>query len=264
LSDQINSAYLQNFHKEYFLFLLPNSIEQFTHNAKLLLSIVANAGGFTFVGMLFSSILFVLGLTAMLRKWQNTYFIILIPLLLVIIAAAIQKFSLIERVILFTYPLVMIVLGFGLDYIKQKLPTKFKWAVYFTGIYLIISHTLWNHFTEKNDSHELTSGLDYILKNKGTGDEILVDCNSDATYLYYTKLHPNKEKWQTLVGAHQFEWGKDNYLEIAQKYTKNKCFYLVSGSKSEENLRHANEISKFIPQQDFFQYAQCMVFVFGK
>ena len=57
LKPQINSDYLQNYHDEYFLFLFPGNMVQWTHNGNRLLSIVRQMGGFTFLPVIFNILL---------------------------------------------------------------------------------------------------------------------------------------------------------------------------------------------------------------
>ncbi|MEI8278333.1 MAG: hypothetical protein WCG87_01145 [Bacteroidota bacterium] len=62
LKPQANTSYLQNFHKDYFLFFIPNGKDQLMHNWYVCKGILLEAGGTTALAWIFNLLMFSLGL----------------------------------------------------------------------------------------------------------------------------------------------------------------------------------------------------------
>lgn len=264
LKSQINSDYLQNYHRDYFLFATPTSAEEWRHNWMRLEEILHNTAGYntySFCGAIF---FIVLGAFALLRKSLALFALIAFPVLFTLVAAALNQFSLIERVIVFILPFTMTLLGYGF---AQLMLVQFRLLQ--VALFLFGAHVLWAYnfkslFREKFNFQELTVGLDYIVSKNGTGKELYVDCASRDTYIYYTDIHPDKSKYATLRGAYLFGWSEDDFPQVAAAIPTSRSFFIFTGGSPDQRKRHLDEVQQSLVCIDSFEFVYCYVYTFKK
>lgn len=264
LKAQINSDYLQNYHRDYFLYAIPKNFQEWQHNWMRLKEILSNTGGWGSYPRYINGVLMIIGFVSLLLKSGKQFILIAIPVVLTIIAAALHQFSLIDRVVIFILPFTMTLLGFGLAQLMQIKIRPLQWGIAVMGCYILSGYNFKSLFWKKFEFHELTQGFDYIIQHHGTGKELYVDCASGPTYIYYTQLHPDKDKWATLRGAHVFDWSEDNYPEVASKIATPTAYFIFTGGDSNTRDRHINEVKSYLHQTDFFEHAICFVYTFNK
>lgn len=263
LKSQINSEYLQNYHAPYFLYALPQNAQEWRHNWLRIREIICNTGGYNMVSLYACALLIAAGAWNLYRQNLARFVLISGPVLLTIIAAALHQFSLIDRVALFILPLLMILVGFGLDFF-MRIGKGLQYPAIFAGIYMLYLYNFSSLLYKRFEFHELTKGLDYIVQQKGTGKELYVDCASRDTYIYYTQVHPDSMQYQTLKGAYLFEWGIENFPEISAAQKTERSFYIFTGGDSMQRERHLAEIRMNCKQTGFFEHAACFVYTFKK
>lgn len=264
LREQINSAYLQNYHHDYFLNLFPKDKEEWRHNWIRIKELLSNTGGWGTYARYINGVLFLVGGASLLFRHFNRFLLLGMPVVLTLLAAALHQFSLIDRVALFLLPFTMIILGFGLAEL-MRVPLKALRPVFAAlGVFVLYHYNFSSLFRERFEFHELTKGFDYIIRKGGTGQELYVDCASGPTYDYYTRLHPGRAKWAVLKGAHVFDWADDNYPEVAARINTPRAYFIFTGGGEDLRNRHMSEVRQYMPQTDFFQHATCFVFTFSR
>lgn len=250
LRSQINSDYLQNFHRPYFLFALPVNGTEWAHNGDRLLNVFGAIGGYTGVAVAANMVFFVTGIVKLLKYKKDKAILLLLPVLLVIAAAALHQFSLIERVILFMMPLVLIVIGYGLEWLLDIHFRAAKIVLAAAGIITVAGYNMFPVFVSRYLFQEITPGLDYLVRQKAAGRQLYVHNATTDTYIYYTQLHPDRARWQSLQGAHLLTWDDDySKLPIALGDT---AYVLYTGIEPAELQQRKNALS-FLQQTGAFE-----------
>lgn len=257
LKAQIESSYLQNYHHEYFLFALPTSKAQWLHNWTRLDDILSNLGGWNAVAV-FSNLAFLIaGAYALLRRQSRHLLLVGLPIALVLAAAAMHQFSLIDRVILFMMPLWLMLIGAGLDaLLKTRL-----WPVFALVAAFAACAYPAQRFRHPHDSYEITKGMDWIQARGGRGPELYVHDANVPTYIYYTELHPKKAHYASLLGAHRLKWD-DDYTQITRGIKDTAYFLYTGGFPEGEREKRTKQIEQNLRQVDYFEYAICFVYVY--
>ncbi|MES2478285.1 MAG: glycosyltransferase family 39 protein [Bacteroidota bacterium] len=263
LKTQINSAYLQNYHREYFLFPSPATDAEWEHNWERLKEILHNTAGYNQYSHYACIFLILIGSLSLLEKSLKLFALLAFPIVFTLIAAAASQFSLIERVVIFILPFTMILMGYGFSLIMGIGFKSVQLIVFLFGAYVLNEYNLKSLFSEKFNFQELTTGMDYIKSKGGQGKELYVDCASVDTYIYYTEIHPKKDRYSMLKGAYLFDWSDDNYKEVAQKVSTPRSFFIFTGGGSDLRNRHTDEVKQFLTQTDYYENF-CYVFTFKK
>lgn len=264
LKTQINSSYLQNYHREYFLFATPSNAQEWEHNWIRLREILNNTVGYNTYSWHAAVVFILLGGYRLLRQSLAKFALFCFPILITLVAAALNQFSLIERVVLFILPFTMLMVGFGFSYLVSLRWQLVKIPMLIFGLFILKEYNFASLFKEKFAFQEFTEGMDYILSKKGTGKELYVDCATVDDYIYYTEIHPNREKYRPLYGAYLFKWADTNFAEVATKITTPRSFFIFTGGGEPARKKVVDIVQQYHTQTDYFEYAICYVFTFNK
>jgi 4-amino-4-deoxy-L-arabinose transferase-like glycosyltransferase len=260
LKPQIGSDYLQNYHADYFLYAIPNNVAEWKHNWKRIEEIISNVGGYTFLNFSLTLLFLVTGFVAAFRSCRKLLVLAGLPVVFTLIAAMAHQFSLIDRVALFIVPLLMMFFALGYEqFWKIKLPAV-RVALVITGIVMIASFNKLTWFVQKFGFHEITLGLDYLNEKKVKGQEVFINDASVPTYIYYTELHPDRDKYVLLLGARRLKWDSD-YTKETTNVSGPVWFVYTGGFPQEERQRRTAQIEQNLKQVDYFE--KYVTFVYG-
>lgn len=261
LRPQINSDYLQNYHREFFLFATPENAAEWKHNWERIEAIFQHTVGITTVTIAAAILLLLIGAVNLLLRRTAQFLLIALPCLLVLAAAALNQYSLIPRVILFMMPVLMLIIGVGLDVLMQGAkPVKlFAGAL---GLYMLYACSGVFYAFHPLRFHEITNGLEWIRDRGGRGDQLYVHDANVPTYIYYTELHPQKAQWAPLYGAHRLTW-EDDYTEVTAAIRDTAYFIYTGGFPEGERTRRTSEIEKNMEQVGYFERDICFVYVYA-
>lgn len=263
LRQQINSDYLQNYHQNYFLFLLPQSSSEWQHNGLRMVEIINNSVGYYLVPFYLGTILILVGFFSLLRKSMSLFLLLVAPIALTLFAASLHQFSLIERVCIFILPFMMILAGFGLDYFIQLGNKAVTIGATLAALLILSLHNFGSLFYRKYQFQELTRGLDYLLQQKASGTGLYVDCASRDTYIYYTQIHPHKDKYAPLKAAYLFDWVQDDFAAVSRKIKGPNAYFIFTGGHPDARYRHLKQMEVSLNMIDSFTYKYCYVYRFA-
>lgn len=261
LRPQITSDYLQNYHADYFLYATPANAEEWKHNWMRLEEILSNTGGYTFVNFILTSIFIITGIVTLLKKRFDVLILVFVPVLLTLFAAALNQFSLIMRVSLFLLPLLLILFCYGLGQFWKIKLVPVKMILMLLGFLMISS---FNDFQvlkgkDKHAFHEITEGLDYLNAKKIEGSHLYIHDASVPTFIYYTEMHPQRDRYNSLLGAHLLKWDSD-YTSVTKNVRDTVYFLYTGGFPDGERQRRTEQIEQNMVQVDYFQKYVCFVY----
>jgi 4-amino-4-deoxy-L-arabinose transferase-like glycosyltransferase len=259
LKPQINSDYLQNYHNEYFLFLFPGNKQEWMHNGNRLLSIVRQMGGFTFLPVIFNVLLLLIGTYQVLKTKKELIWLFGLPILLVIVAAALRQYSLIERLILFVLPLGLVLTGFGMQKLMEMKSVALQMVVGLVALVTINNAAMLRILWRYEGFHEMTFGMSYLKEHHVDGNHLYVHDGCGPTYIYYTQLHPAKKEWESLLGAKILKWDSDYAVET--KDIRDTVYFIYTGGfPLEERNKRTSQIEQNMKQVDYFEKYICYVY----
>lgn len=205
LKEQANSDYLQNFHHYDFLFATPSKQEEWNHNWYVFSALMRQFEGvYPYVHDINTAFL-ILGIIMLARKATSLMFLLVIPVLSICAAAALDQYSLLPRVSLFIIPILILIIGYGF---AQAMYLK---SVLLRGVVVVVALFAAGcniaHLTEKPFKYEeLTEGMNYLKDKKIPGAAITVYHSSVPAFIYYTTLHPGKDAWAEIKDADRLAW----------------------------------------------------------
>ena len=265
LRPQANSDYLQRYHYDYFLFLIPNGIDHLKHNWYVFRELLQQASGYENWSWKFNFILMITGIVLLFKNNTAKAFLIIIPLIVTLLAAALHQFSLIPRVALFTMPLILILIGFGFEKLLQ-----IKFVVLQVVLVLIALNAV-RHFNmtlelirQPNKDELITEALSFLKKNNISGNKIYVSHGSVPAFIYYTQIHPGKQSWSQFKDASFLKWDS-NYDSLAQHAADTSAF-LYTAISQEELQQRKTVLVKYMSCIDSIEqnWPRCYAYIYVK
>ncbi len=272
LKAQIGSDYLQNYHRDYFLFATPESMADWIHNWERIEALLIVMGGWRGAAIAINLSLMIIGGIRLLTRCTERFMLIALPIGLVLIAAALKQYSLIERVALFMLPLWLLLIGIGFDTVwgigrNWQRPAQLQMAGGIKALLLApaIAVAWWNAdfglFSHRYTFHEITEGMAYIQHRGGRGPQVLVHDANVPTYLYYTALHPGRARWSDLLGAKRLTWD-DDYAQVTAGIRDTSYLLVTGGFPEGERDKRERQMAVHMHAIDSFETHICWVFVY--
>ena len=212
LQPQSQSNYLQQFHHWYFLDAFPESFNAFkSHNGLLLKGLFEAMSGKLLLSLILNIILYVTGVYYTIKANRNLLFLLFFPIILTLAASALKAYSLMDRLMLFYFPLGLLLLGKGLDFFMQKVnAVVIKIPVILLCVFTVFKFNKISYLTTKPLNLEAVDDcLDFLLTQNITAQNLYIHNLASGGYVYYTEIHPNKTKWKSLANAHFLNWDAD-------------------------------------------------------
>lgn len=262
LKEQANSEYLQNFHFKFFLFGTPSSMEEWKHNWDVTTSLLKEAVGFTFIAAYFNLLCLITGIVAIIRSRNSSFLLLLVPLVAVLIAASLNQYSLIPRVSLFTMPLLLILVAKGLDSImslRNKIPT---YTTIVLCVFCIYNQSSISMIWKGYETEEITDALDFIHSNNiRNGNQVYIHNGAYPSFIYYTTIHPHKDKWTDIKNANHLNWDAD-YHKTA-KYAASPCAFIFTSIYPDDLANKLSTIQNHKKEINSLSKDGCRVHIFS-
>lgn len=205
LKQDAHSDYLQNFHEPFFL-TFSGHLEHWKHNYYVLTDVIKTATGIWKFGIVLNLSLLTIGTIAVVKKHPVKSLLIIVPLAVTLAAAFLKEFSLIPRVVLFMMPLYILLIGSGLDAIFSFRVKLVNVGMSAACLYAVYLHHDLMRITDPFYSEQITWGLQLMKDNNVAHKKLHVSHGSYPAYLYYTTIHPDKQRWYSLFDATRENW----------------------------------------------------------
>ncbi len=225
LQYQVGSPGLQYSHKDFFLFFIPQNSFEWSRNASLTLPLISESAGDTTLAIAFNLLLVLTGGIYLLRKKFGQFLLFVIPLVCMLSAAAMHKFTMVNRVILFIMPVILLLAGIGLGRLFTVKPQVVKIAATAIAIVCVINFNQFQYFFKPLWYEEFKQGLALLQKEKIDGKHFHVNWLITSVYHYYLTIDPNRAQWKDLAGADETTYYV-KYDSLARTFTRDAVIYM--------------------------------------
>ncbi len=228
LQTQAESSYLQGFHADYFLVATPDSIKEWSHNMALCQVLLSEAAGATALALVFNVIAIVYAMVYLVRKKRAVAALLILPGIALLFAAAINKFTLIPRVSLFIMPIILLLAAIGVGLMLLHKRRYINWVAAIIAFVNLYNHNMVHFIWDKLETEEITDALDFVMENGiNNGNRLYLHNGAGPAFIYYTTIHPEKDKWRSIKNADRLSWDAD-YNGLAQWALSPSAFIFTS------------------------------------
>ena len=254
LSNQIHSDYLQNYHEPFFL-----SVISWQKNFNLIQALFSELGGSTVLAYGLHFLLFVLGAISIYKKKKEYFILLFIPLLSVLAAAFLKQFTLMPRVMLFSFPILLIVIAFGAQDISRRTQNYFIIVLLLAAVINVSNFKTWKVLKGEYRKEEITKGFDYVKEPLLKGSSVFISHLTKPTFYYYTQIHPAAKKYEYLKKATLLNWDTDLKQISAQQ--KVEAYFVYSHPLTREEQEKRNrDLASSMELFSTFERTACYVF----
>lgn len=254
LKQDAHSDYLQNFHEPYFL-IFSGHKEHWKHNYYVIADVIKTATGIWKFGIMLNYALLAIGIVSIARKFPVKSLLILIPLAVTIAAAFLREFSLIPRVVLFMMPLFILLIGVGLDTVFSFRVKILNAVMVIACLYAVYLHQDLRRIPDPFYSEQIRWGMKLMQDNHIEHKKLHVSHGSYPAYLYYTTIHPDKQKWSSLSDATHENWDANWWTVSMNENGKfGALFSTVSEGEAHKHLGDMEHDSKLLARFEDVNY----------
>ena len=243
LSPAIESDHMQNFHSNYFLQGKIWNLESIQHDFGLIESTLRIVVGKSTIAITTAMILIILSTYEFIKTKNSFGLLLVVPILAVFGASALGKYSLIERLMIFTVPLIMILILRGIQYVAFLLKTKSKWLKYMVFSIILLAFTVGivqtqglKYFITPLEIEDNKSALIHIAQHKENTKTIVCSQFAYPAYSYYKSYDINytKLKLGNAIAAKHDE----SLVQLAynQCYINKDDIWILMGHMIEEEI----------------------------
>jgi len=263
LKPQIESNYLQNFHSDYFLFATPETRPEWGHNWDVIKTLIQEAGGYWIYAFWFNIALIVIGIIVFLIRDMRKALLVLITLFATLAAAALNQYSLIPRVALFTMPLILILIGYALNWLMHLKWKPLSIVLFGAGACFIYMHNMIKLAWEPLQTEQITDAMEFVMHKQITaGNQLYISNGARPAFIYYTRIHPGKEKWSKIKDAHLLWW--DAVYSNEAKMAKGKFAFIFTSISADELNEKRTVISQYSSEIGALDKQGCHAYVYLK
>lgn len=206
LASQIKSSYLQDFHKDFFLFALPRNMNELSQNVEVLTKLMAAMGGKWATTITLHVAAFIIGIVYLFKKQLGLLILVATPLFCAFVATAAHQYALTPRLALFLMPLLLLLIASGLQQMMKIRFIAVKVVVLIAAAITMVNFNSFQLFWQRMDNEEITASMNFLKRKDITGFNLYVDDLARPAYIYYTTIHPRKDEWMEISDAHLLDW----------------------------------------------------------
>lgn len=220
----IQTSGLQQYHTTYFL-EMPTSVTNIQQSWSIIVSIFRAIVGKTAIAIGWGILCFILGVFQIWKREKSWLLLLLVPILTCFFASILHYYSLIIRLTLFLFPLLIIIMGFGVVFLFEKMistnKTKNSIAtivllafMVFSGIHRNALSYLWTEYVRGNPR--------LILNKISQSDESNLPLYATdfgvPAYDFYTKYY----KRRIIIDSKTVFYGEwdDDLIVLAEKWKR--------------------------------------------
>jgi len=232
LRNDISSDHLQNYHAPYMLPFPPTSFDELSLGGSIILNIFVTAIGHTVLAYVWGISCCIIGFIQIWKDDSSKALLIISPIILCLAASCLNYYSLTGRLILFFVPLILLLIGKGVEVLFSKAPlnppkggTSLNYSFLLRIVFIIImiitayNYGGFSYFYKPYEVEEIKQVLNYIVKHKQQNELLYVHHGAVPAFIFYTEKYKFKNKYvfrKTILG----KWS-DNLNLLKEKIMAN-------------------------------------------
>lgn len=219
-----SEAHLINYHAAFFFDLWPTNLAAFNKDYQLLLSLFRCSTDQTLLGISWAFLTFCIGLQQLFKKDRYIFILLLAPIIFCFVASGLQLYTLIERLILFLSPFVLLIMAFGLHFLWHKKNRLLQLALGTVMLVTVVNKGGYRYFWTKMEFEDSKTVLAYIHDQKRDAT-IFVQHDAVPAFVFYNELHDNAWQFEHYYLAKWEEYPTGNFIDSLDK-AYNPSFWL--------------------------------------
>lgn len=196
LRGSIRTDSLTQYHQPWFFPLFPSTKEQLLNMLGLLKAFPYYTAGYTVFALAAGGIGIVTGLIYSSRKNIPAFLLLGIPVFICIVASGFEVYSLVPRMILWAFTLLMLLQGLGWQWITAQISAYRIIPLIVLCVFVAGLNDGWQVFYKPLEIEEIRPVLDSVNKRFMDNDVLYVHHEAWPAMAYYKDCHLHREQYQ--------------------------------------------------------------------
>jgi hypothetical protein len=210
-----------------FMPLPPKSLKDLWWCGYVFLRIFKNPLGLSIYELILAVFSFLAGIVVLFRRQKRHLLLLILPILLTLLASGLRKYPFEGRLLLFTAPLMYIIIAQGLDYIRIKTAAGSQ-AIGLGLVLMILVQPValaFCHLIRPRAPEELRPAVQYLKTNLRERDVIYVYYAASKAYPYYADRFDlgDRDYWVGIEA--RYAW--DEYYRDLARFKGNDRFWIL-------------------------------------
>ena len=229
-------------HSPWFLPALPLHAAQWVQWRDLLLSFPYYTAGYTVLALALGAAGILTGMYRAAAGRDGLGWLLVLPLLACLLASVLQQYSLIPRLLVWAFPLAMLLQGLGWHWWWQAAPRYLRPALLALWLAAVALQTAWQYFARPYTIEEVRPVLDELRADFRKTDLLYVDIEARAALSYYLGCYGQAARYRFAGQVWYAPWDARPDRETLQQAAPeaNRCWLVYSHVISEstrENMQ---------------------------
>lgn len=263
LKPSTENSYLQQAHIPHVFILPPLSLSDWQHNADALATFFDLWAGHWALPFVFHLLLLCTGLVQLWRQDRGIFILLFVPFLLLVFAVAFHQFTLLPRVCLFVYPLLLAIMGIGLAHLFSF--KFYRLALLPTLVICVITMINFNKIEWLVDAPKFdrtTDGFEWLAKRQIGGNACYIHDLVRPQKIYYTSIHPDSSRWASYKNCIVFN-GVTNFDSLCAT-TNGKVAFMFWWLEQAEFVHYDQVLQQQFYFRDTFLYKDLGIYIVEK
>lgn len=197
LNVDVSESYLQDYHKMYFLSAELWNNESLTHNWQVMRGLLSYYTTDLLLMQVLFWVFYGIGCAKIWKQQKEVLILLVLPFVLALVSSMTGYYSLIGRLVLFTFPLQILLVGIGLSAAWEAKAIAAKAVAVLVGLFFVYNMNGWNFlFNNHGIVYESTrNSVEYIATHKKENERLLTLYQSRPILQFYTKHYKYKERF---------------------------------------------------------------------
>jgi hypothetical protein len=221
-----NQGLIEGFQNS-FMPLPPHSFIELQWFGYVFLRMFKNPLGFSFFELPLAALSFLVGCIILFIEKKKMLLFLILPILCALIASGFKKYPFEGRLLLFSAPLVFLVIAEGIEVIRIKVSQKSSAIGFLLVTVLLVQPVVLAgyHLIEPRAPEELRPAVKYLKDNYREGDTIYVYYAAVKAYRYYVEQFDCAEYDYVVSVESQHNW--NNYYKDIKQLKGNKRIWVL-------------------------------------
>lgn len=224
----------------------------------------------TFFVITISSLILIGSISVLIRNWQRAA-LLLLPFIFVLAASGMGKYPFDRRLLLFLFPILILLLAEGIDLIRSLLAIKSKWLAWCSFALLIIlvlyspCQTAFNSVIHPIQRENIKALLTHLKSSWKDGDIVYVYHTSQNAFTYYADQY-GFSKDMYFMGIKSIETPRKYLEDIDQLRNRSRVWFLFarvcSVCKEDEIPGLLKYLNKIGIEKEFYKSRDASLYLF--
>ena len=256
---------LKDYHGKFFFELIPSSWEVFQNNLKLIRSLFRLSFDQTFIPLIWGMIMYIIGTVILIRKNSKLALLLTLPIIFTIITSHFELYSLIDRMVLFLVPFILIVAGIGISWAWKQSSTLVRWLMTGVMVLSLINSKGYEYFWQKMEFEDTKGVMSFLEQHREPDEPVYVHHQGVPAFRFYNSYYDRAWNFESYYLATWDEYPENVIPQLFNSTSSQRFWLFFSHSYPQKVVdQNVGSMEKAYDQINFYKSIEASAYQFEK